>query len=97
MSRVATKRPWVPWYGLARWQRIRKTQLAAEPLCRMCLDSEVITEASVCDHIEPHRGDADKFWSGPFQSLCAGCHSRFKQQEERGRAVVRYDATGWPI
>jgi hypothetical protein len=20
----------------------------------------------VCDHVQPHRGDVEKFWSGPF-------------------------------
>ncbi|MCJ2010442.1 ATP-binding protein [Methylobacterium sp. J-092] len=42
-----------------------------------------MTPASVCDHIEPHRGDVDRFWAGPFQSVCATCHNRHKQRQER--------------
>lgn len=97
MSRVGAKRPWLPWYGLARWTHIRRTQLALEPLCRMCLESEIVTEATVCDHVIPHRGDEVLFWSGPFQSLCGSCHSRHKQREENGRPTVRYGADGFPL
>ncbi|TDX64009.1 hypothetical protein EDE12_106154 [Methylosinus sp. sav-2] len=74
--------PWRAWYGLARWRAIRAQQLASEPICRMCLADGVVTAASVCDHVEPHRGDAYKFWNGPFQSLCEFHHNRDKQREE---------------
>jgi hypothetical protein len=83
------KHEWRAWYWTARWRQIAKHQLKAEPLCRNCLAAGRITAATVCDHIEPHRGDPDKFWNGPFQSLCDEapwrCHSRIKQLEERGR------------
>jgi 5-methylcytosine-specific restriction protein A len=74
--------PWRAWYGTARWRAIRDAQLAREPLCRMCLAEGVVTPARVCDHIEPHRSDADKFWNGPFQSLCEFHHNRDKQRAE---------------
>ena len=69
-------------YATARWRAIRAMQLATEPLCRMCLDAGVAITATVCDHITPHRGDVAAFWSGPFQSLCASCHSAAKQRAE---------------
>lgn len=71
-------------YGLARWRRIRDEQLRAEPLCRPCQVEGFVVEATVCDHVEPHRGDVEKFWAGPFQSLCRTCHNSAKQREERG-------------
>ena len=74
--------PWRGWYKRARWAEIRAAQLAAEPLCRMCVEAGRVMPATVCDHVEPHRGDPAKFWAGPFQSLCAGCHSAHKQREE---------------
>jgi hypothetical protein len=37
--------------------------------------------ATECDHIQPHRGDPVKFYSGPFQSLCKSCHSKKTDQE----------------
>ena len=82
-----TAKPWRRLYGTARWQRLRAEQLAREPLCRMCAEAGRVTAATVCDHVDPHRGDEAKFWAGPFQSLCDAapwrCHSRAKQREER--------------
>ena len=75
--------PWRAWYKTARWLRIRAAQLLAEPLCRICLALGRVTPATVCDHVDPHRGDAVRFWGGPFQSLCASCHSSTKQAEEQ--------------
>ena len=91
-------RPWKPWYSLARWRRLRSAQLAAEPLCGTCAARGLVVPATVADHVEPHRGDADKFWNGRLQSLCAPCHSRDKQREENGgRAIVAIACDGWPV
>lgn len=78
------------WYWMPRWRAIAKAQIAAEPLCRMCQKQNRLRPAMVCDHIIPHRGDAERFWSGPFQSLCKPCHDSAKQRGERlGYANVR--------
>ncbi|OBQ69386.1 hypothetical protein A9K72_09085 [Mesorhizobium loti] len=81
------QQPWRRWYKTARWQRLRAHQLAEEPLCRNCKKHGRITAATVCDHIERHGGDPDRFWNGPFQSLCDQapwrCHSSEKQRQER--------------
>ena len=84
------------WYGTARWQKLRARHLASEPLCRMCLEDKTLTAANVCDHIEPHNGDYDKFWSGPFQSLCKRHHDSDKKMIEAGRPKVRISLDGWP-
>jgi 5-methylcytosine-specific restriction enzyme A len=49
------------------------------------------------DHVEPHHGDVNKFWLGPFQSLCKGCHESTKRMvETRGfRPDIGLD--GWPL
>lgn len=73
-------------YHTARWQKLRRQQLQSEPLCAMCLPRPV--EATVCDHIEPHKGDLEKFWAGPFQSLCKACHDGPKQRIERGSRPI---------
>jgi 5-methylcytosine-specific restriction enzyme A len=86
------------WYWTARWKRIRQTQLAKEPLCRMCKALGQTTAANVCDHLERHGGNPEKFWSGPFQSLCTRCHNVFKQREEHGQQTEIIDPlTGMPI
>lgn len=83
-------------YNTARWQKLRKDHLAQEPLCRMCLPK--VTAATVCDHIEPHRGDIAKFWAGPFQSLCTHHHSSDKQRIEKGgKARQTFGEDGWPL
>jgi hypothetical protein len=44
---------------------------------------------NLADHVEPHRGDYNKFRLGRLQSLCAHCHSSTKAiVEKRG-----YDPT----
>src|SRR5690606_6241672 len=86
-DRKRDAQPWRRWYKTAAWQRRRRQQLADEPLCAYCLRESRITAATVSDHVEPHRGDEDKFWNGKLQSLCDEapwrCHSRVKQIEER--------------
>jgi 5-methylcytosine-specific restriction protein A len=89
-------RPWKAWYSTARWRKRREAQLSVEPLCRMCLGSEIVTAANTADHVVPHRGDPHLFWYGELQSLCASHHSRDKQLEEHGKTIVRFGPDGWP-
>jgi 5-methylcytosine-specific restriction protein A len=69
-------------YNTARWRNLRDIELAEERLCVMCLEEGVTTLATVRDHVEPHRGDVDKFWNGERQSLCKTHHDRDKQRLE---------------
>lgn len=83
------------WYKTARWQRLRAAQLQAYPLCAMCPG---VVPATICDHVQPHRGDETKFWTGPFQSLCKPCHDSDKQRIENGnKPKARIGADGWPL
>jgi 5-methylcytosine-specific restriction enzyme A len=86
-------------YNTAAWRQLRSHQLAVEPLCRMCFAEGRTTAANTVDHITPHRGDPDLFWAGSFQSLCATCHSRFKQSQESGgvKHLTGCDAQGEPL
>jgi 5-methylcytosine-specific restriction protein A len=82
-------------YTTKRWRKLRRQQLDAHPWCRYCWPKPV--EATVCDHIQPHRGNIISFWSGPFQSLCKHCHDSAKQREERrGRPRLAIGKDGWP-
>ena len=74
---------WRAWYKTSRWQKLRAAHLAANPLCAFCDRDGIATPALICDHVEPHRGDAERFWSGPFQSLCKPHHDGEKQRQER--------------
>ncbi|WEE38348.1 MULTISPECIES: HNH endonuclease [unclassified Acinetobacter] len=69
-------------YGY-KWQQYRLKFLQLNPLCTYCERQGLVTEATVVDHIKPHKGDKQLFWdTNNQQSLCASCHSSVKQSEE---------------
>lgn len=81
------KRPhWVKWYKTANWRRLRLWQLRREPICKFCKRNGTLTEADTVDHVKPHKGNIDLFFSRDnLQSLCKSCHSSSKQRiEKRG-------------
>lgn len=81
-----------------RWQKCRKIKLQREPLCRMCLDHGRITEATVVDHIIPHKGDPELFWDeNNWASLCADCHNSSKQSQEKRGYSSDVGMNGWPL
>lgn len=79
-------------YNSARWQRLRRIQLANEPWCAECLAQGVYTPATDVDHVEPHRGDRRKFFGGKLQSLCHACHSAKTANEAWGRGSKSFGA-----
>jgi hypothetical protein len=100
-------------YKSPRWKATRARHLADEPLCRFCLARGIINDGSltntgarqqdprrrflVCDHVEPHKGDVEKFFAGPFQTLCPDDHDIVKQQLEVRGYIVGCDAAGRPL
>ena len=80
-----------------QWRKARRHHLIAHPLCVFCLAKGHTTAARVVDHITPHHGDQDLFWSSEnWQSLCFSCHNSTKQHDERMQAVNTLDEHGWP-
>jgi 5-methylcytosine-specific restriction endonuclease McrA len=64
----------------------------------MCLQVEDVTAADTVDHVRPHKGDEVLFFDGNnLQSLCASCHNRHKQREERGNARPAIGIDGYPL
>ncbi|MEL7513659.1 MAG: HNH endonuclease [Pseudomonadota bacterium] len=50
------------------------------------------------DHIIPHKGDLALFYDPEnLQSLCADCHARDKQREERKGFSEERGLDGWPL
>lgn len=84
-------------YHTARWLRLRKQQLAKQPLCEMCAARGKVTAANTVDHKVEHKGDLELFFSGELASLCANCHSGAKQQIERIGYSDEIGADGWPV
>ena len=86
-------------YKTMRWQRLRQMVLSAHPLCSMCLLAGSVEAATVVDHVTPHRGDQELFWSvANLQAICKRCHDRDKQATEHGGLAYHGtpDADGWP-
>ena len=86
-------------YRTARWQRIRKAQLQAHPLCSQCQMAGRVTAATVCNHTLGHPADEteEMFWAGPFDSQCAACHSGVTARQERTGRIVGGDVGGWSL
>ena len=87
---------WSAWYAHSRWRKFRRVYLAQHPLCVECERQGKTTPATDVDHIEPHKGDRAKFWAGPFQALCAECHSRKTASEEGKRVKPAVGVDGSP-
>ena len=88
---------WHHLYNTRRWQRRAKLQIREFPLCSMCLVRNVVTPATVADHITPHHGDHQLFYFGELQSLCQHCHSSRKKQLETYGYQRDVGIDGWPI
>ena len=84
-------------YDHRKWRRLRAHQLRIEPLCRYCARMGKVEPAVVADHIEPHKGDRNQFWTGRLQSLCLVCHNKIKQEIERQGWTSGCDVTGMPL
>ncbi|QPC43501.1 HNH endonuclease [Kaustia mangrovi] len=97
MSTSAAAHTYHRLYNTARWRKRRARQLADSPLCVYCLARDVVTPATVADHVTPHKGDERLFWHGELQSLCKRCHDSEKQREERGLRRKGCDVDGWPF
>lgn len=69
----------------SRWLKLRRYVLAVEPLCRTCRRMGRFTPATDVDHVDPHRGDPEKFFDlANLQPLCKACHSRKTALEDGG-------------
>lgn len=87
-----SRHKWRSWYGTKQWAIIKARVKRDQPICAICKRRPT----TIVDHVEPHRGDRVKFFSGPFQGLCKRCHDSGKQaREKRGNKKIGKD--GWPI
>ena len=84
-------------YGY-KWQQAREGYLKRHPLCVMCKRRGLVVEASVVDHITPHKGDMALFWdSSNWQALCRLCHDAHKKRLELGGTLPGCDTDGMPV
>jgi 5-methylcytosine-specific restriction endonuclease McrA len=76
-------------YDLRRWRRIRKLQLAREPLCRMCGRT-----ATDVDHIRPLADGGAFDDPANLRSLCHECHSRVTRAWQNGKPEPSAQGSG---
>jgi 5-methylcytosine-specific restriction protein A len=84
-------------YNTPAWSQRRVLQLLERPLCEDCARRGRTTAATVADHVEPHKGDPDRFFHGALQSLCKPCHDIHKQSFERTGRMRGCDEDGRPL
>lgn len=84
-QRTAESAAWHRLYLTPEWtDDLRPGQLLREPYCRECARHGVRTRATDVDHIQPHKGDWQRFTDrSNLQSLCHSCHSRKTLAEMR--------------
>lgn len=69
----------------ARWRKVRLLFLRANPWCVRCRHEGRHALASVVDHIQPHGGNYELFWSrSNWQSLCTYHHNSKTASEDGG-------------
>lgn len=68
----------------SRWRKARARFLKTNPLCVQCLKDGRVVEATVVDHIIPHREDKKLFWDeSNWQALCKSCHDKKTMTTDR--------------
>ena len=80
-------------YNNRRWRRVRRRQLARQPLCERCLAVNLVRLAEVVHHIEDHGGDRAKFYLGKLESLCRQHH---EELHGRTNSTPWTGVDGWP-
>ena len=72
-------------YWTNRWKRFRAVVLREEPLCRICAQFGIYTEATVVDHIHEIKDGGNHLDRDNAQSLCRSCHQRKTAEEAKKR------------
>ncbi len=76
----------------SKWQKLRASVLAGEPLCRHCKALGLVVRATDVDHMN----GADDNAIESLQPLCHECHSRKTAKDNGKRVAYGCDANGTP-
>ena len=78
----------------SKWRKVSKAYLAKHPLCECdeCQAGKLrLRQATVVDHIIPHKGDMTLFWDrSNWMAMAKQCHDKKTAREDGGfgRAAV---------
>lgn len=68
----------------SNWRTERNRFLKVNPLCVRCKEEGRLVQATVVDHVIPHRVDKKLFWDeSNWQALCKRCHDKKTMTEDR--------------
>jgi len=82
---TSTRHPHRALYASARWRKCRLYFLAANPCCVKCLERGVYEQATIVDHVVPHRGNEALFWrESNWAGLCKSHHGTKSAKERIG-------------
>jgi hypothetical protein len=84
-------------YLTKAWRTLRAQQLEREPWCAECAKDGRKSEASIADHLVPHKGNRRLFFRGKLQSLCIIHHNEKTRVERGGKPKQHIGADGWPL
>jgi 5-methylcytosine-specific restriction protein A len=79
------------WYNRAAWRNARLSQLRKQPLCQVCMSINIITPATVVDHITPRSDGGADLSQDNLQSLCTSCHNSKTARENGLGSKIRAD------
>lgn len=76
-------------YQSFKWRKHRDRYIKRNPLCEVCNEIGLVTEAKVVDHVipirSPHYGS---IWSeANWMSLCQLCHNTKRKRESQGKVI----------
>ena len=63
-------------YNSKSWRNLAKSHKKRNPLCVICLETEVLTPVKITDHIIPIDKGGDKWNENNLQSLCTFHHNQ---------------------
>jgi 5-methylcytosine-specific restriction protein A len=92
------KRSWVPervaferavdnseFYNSRAWRNLRKRFLNNNPLCIVCEREDIITVATVADHVKAMSQGGEAMDEGNLQPMCKKCHNSKSSHESRSK------------
>ena len=79
----------------ATWRKTRNAFMAANPICRICLDAGRVRVADMVDHIVPVKIAPDGLLDPDgLQSLCNACHQTKTRADEKRWPSLKRPAPG---
>lgn len=72
-------------YNSRAWRNLRKSFLDANPLCVECERNDMITVATVADHIKPITKGGERLDVNNLQAMCKKHHDSKSANESRSK------------